>query len=63
MSNGHIINMMQDVLDTPYKDMTLYLTPGYCARNLGDDYLLWECESCALVNYGRDCHNNQLWYQ
>lgn len=26
----------------------------YCTQNDGD------CYTCALVNYGRDCHNNQV---
>ena len=28
--------------------------PSYCTQNEG------ACESCALVNYGRDCRNNPL---
>jgi len=26
----------------------------YCTQNEGD------CETCSLVNYGRDCHNNPV---
>lgn len=26
----------------------------YCTQNNGD------CETCSLVNYGRDCHNNPI---
>ena len=26
----------------------------YCTQNEGD------CNTCSLVNYGRDCHNNRL---
>ncbi len=26
----------------------------YCTQNDGD------CESCSLVNYGRDCQNNPI---
>lgn len=28
------------------------LKKEYCTQNNGD------CETCSLVNYGRDCHNN-----
>jgi len=27
---------------------------SYCSQNDGD------CESCSLVNYGLDCHNNAI---
>lgn len=27
---------------------------GYCSQNN------YNCETCSLVNYGRDCHNNPL---
>lgn len=27
---------------------------AYCTQNNGD------CETCSLVNYGRDCHNQPL---
>jgi len=27
---------------------------NYCSQNNG------ECETCSLVNYGRDCHNNPI---
>lgn len=30
------------------------LTPEYCTQNDGD------CSTCSLVNYGRDCRNNQI---
>jgi hypothetical protein len=30
------------------------MTTNYCSQNNGD------CKTCSLVNYGRDCHNNQL---
>jgi len=26
----------------------------YCSQNNGD------CDTCSLVNYGRDCHNNAI---
>ena len=26
----------------------------YCSQNNGN------CETCSLVNYGRDCHNNPV---
>ncbi len=26
----------------------------YCTQNN------WDCETCSLVNYGHDCHNNQI---
>jgi len=29
-------------------------TRSYCTQNDGD------CQSCALVNYGRDCQNNPV---
>lgn len=28
--------------------------PDYCIQNNGD------CETCSLVNYGRDCRNNAI---
>jgi len=28
--------------------------PAYCTQNDGD------CETCSLVNYGRDCRNNPI---
>ena len=31
------------------------MKPSYCVQNDGD------CESCSLVNYGRDCQNNLLY--
>jgi hypothetical protein len=30
------------------------VAPEYCTQNAGD------CESCSLVNYGRDCMNNPI---
>ncbi len=27
---------------------------NYCSQNGG------HCETCSLVNYGRDCHNNPI---
>lgn len=27
---------------------------SYCTQNN------WDCETCALVNYGLDCHNNRV---
>ena len=29
-------------------------TTAYCTQNNGD------CETCSLVNYGRDCRNNPI---
>ncbi len=29
-------------------------TPEYCVQNDGD------CQTCSLVNYGRDCQNNPV---
>jgi hypothetical protein len=28
---------------------------SYCTQNNGD------CNSCSLVNYGKDCYNNPIW--
>ena len=30
------------------------VSKGYCTQNNGD------CETCSLLNYGRDCHNNMI---
>lgn len=40
----------QDVLDR----CTGEQIPDYCTQNGGD------CETCSLVNYGRDCQNNPV---
>ena len=38
---------IQDAKAKDYED-------NYCSQNDHD------CETCSLVNYGRDCHNNPL---
>lgn len=32
------------------------MIPDYCTQNNGD------CPTCSLVNYGRDCANNRIFY-
>jgi endonuclease III len=29
----------------------------YCSQND------WDCETCSLANYGRDCHNNPIQHE
>ncbi|MBM3252506.1 MAG: hypothetical protein FJZ11_07010, partial [Candidatus Omnitrophica bacterium] len=38
--------------------MTRKIEKGYCAHNRNITEV-W-CEGCSYVNYGKDCHNNQL---
>lgn len=35
-------------------NIVLYKIKPYCTQNDG------LCENCSLVNYGKDCYNNQL---
>ena len=30
------------------------VSTGYCSQNNGD------CETCSLLNYGKDCNNNNI---
>jgi len=37
------------------RDLRKYrVDSGYCVQNKGN------CETCSLVNYGLDCHNQQI---